>query len=125
MASMTPEGRVKEQVKKQLKEFGHDIYYFFPATGGYGRNGVPDIIGCLKGNFFAIECKAGRRTTTALQDIEIATIKQAGGSVWVLNEFTVQHLSMLLRSLLNNTKGSTEIIYAADVADHLTKYSIG
>jgi Holliday junction resolvase len=104
MASMTPERRVKEQVKKQLKEFGQDIYYFFPATGGYGRNGVPDIIGCLKGNFFAIECKAGRGTTTALQDIEIAKIKQAGGSVWVLNEFTVQHLSMLLRSLQPNNE---------------------
>jgi len=41
----TPEKKVKEKVVKYLKEYGKDIYYFFPATGGYGRSGVPDIVG--------------------------------------------------------------------------------
>lgn len=109
---MTPERKVKEQVKKQLKQFEPNIYYFFPATGGYGRNGVPDIVGCLNGRFFSIECKAGRGRTTALQDKELASIKQAGGSAWVLNELTVQHLDLLLSSLLggpNKTKDTDEI----------------
>lgn len=34
---MTPEAKVKRVVTKQLKEMG--AYYFFPATGGYGRSG--------------------------------------------------------------------------------------
>ena len=38
--AMTPEKKVKQTVVKILKEIG--AYYFFPATGGYGRNGVPD-----------------------------------------------------------------------------------
>ena len=44
---MTPEAKVKRVVTKQLKEMG--AYYFFPATGGYGRSGVPDIVGCWEG----------------------------------------------------------------------------
>ena len=39
--AMTPEGKVKKKVVEQLKQLG--CYYFFPATGGYGKSGVPDI----------------------------------------------------------------------------------
>ncbi len=55
---MTPEKKVKTKVVAILKTFG--AYYFYPVTGGYGASGVPDIVGCYKGKFFAIECKAGK-----------------------------------------------------------------
>lgn len=97
--AMTPEKRVKQQVVKQLKEFGGDVYYFFPATGGYGKSGVPDIMGCYKGLLFAIECKAGKNTTTALQEKEIAAIRVAGGVAWVVNEQNVDSVSAAVRSL--------------------------
>ena len=80
----TPEKKVKEKVVKVLKEMG--AYYFYPFTGGYGRSGVPDIIGCYKGRFFGIECKAGKNKTTALQDREISLIHNAEGVAWVVNE---------------------------------------
>ena len=48
----TPEAKVKQQAVKVLKELG--VYYFFPATHGYGRSGIPDIICCFKGKFIAI-----------------------------------------------------------------------
>ena len=35
---MTPEAKVKRVITKQLKEMG--AYYFYPATGGYGRSGL-------------------------------------------------------------------------------------
>ena len=60
---MTPEAKVKKAVKKMLDDRG--AYYFMPATGGYGRSGVPDIVGCHKGIFFGIECKAGDNQPTA------------------------------------------------------------
>ena len=44
--AMTPEGKVKKRVVEQLKALG--CYYFFPATGGYGKSGVPDIVGVLQ-----------------------------------------------------------------------------
>jgi Holliday junction resolvase len=83
MAS-TPEGKVKAQVRRILDERG--VYYFCPATGGYGRSGVPDIIGCCHGVFFAIECKAGKGQTTALQERELRRIADAGGTALVIYE---------------------------------------
>ena len=82
--AMTPEGRVKKKVVDILKAAG--AYYFFPATGGYGRSGVPDIIVCFKGRFIGIECKAGDNTPTALQQRELMRILDAGGSAFVVNE---------------------------------------
>ena len=52
---MTPEAKVKKAVKKMLDDRG--AYYFMPATGGYGRSGVPDIVGCHKGIFFGSSAK--------------------------------------------------------------------
>jgi Holliday junction resolvase len=96
---MTPEKRVKNQIVKQLKELGDRVYYFFPATGGYGRSGVPDIVGCYNGKFFAIECKAGKNTTTALQERELAAIGLAGGIPWVVNEDNMDTVGDAVRSL--------------------------
>lgn len=83
MAS-TPEVRVKRKVVAQLKSLG--AYFFYPVTGGYGGSGVPDIVGCYRGKFFAIECKAGKNKPTALQQKNIDAIAAQGGAVWVVNE---------------------------------------
>jgi len=98
--AMTPEKRVKNQVVKHLKEFGKQVYYFFPATGGYGRSGVPDIVGCYNGKFFAIECKAGKNTTTKLQELELESISLAGGAAWVVNEDNVHAVPLMFRKFL-------------------------
>ena len=86
----TPEGRVKDKVTKLLKS--HNVYYFFPVTGGYGVSGIPDIICCHNGRFIAIECKAGKNKTTPLQDAHIARIRAAGGVAVVINEENVDGL---------------------------------
>ena len=78
----TPEARVKAAVVKLLR--GHNVYYFFPATAGYGRAGVPDIIACVNGFFLAIECKAGKNKVSALQAREIENIKASGGVALVI-----------------------------------------
>jgi len=88
--AQTPEGKVKAAVRKLLVEFG--IYYFSPSANGYGRAGIPDIICCFGGRFIAIECKAGKGVTTALQDRELAAIRTAGGMTMVVNETNIQEL---------------------------------
>jgi Holliday junction resolvase len=93
---MTPERKVKKQVVETLKRMGSDVYYFFPVANGYGRSGIPDIIGCYRGMFFAIECKAGKNTTTALQDKELKDIKFAQGAAWVVNEEDVHCIGALI-----------------------------
>ena len=78
------EAWVKKKVVDYLKSLG--VYYFFPVASGYMRNGVPDIVCCIKGKFIAIECKAGKNTTTAIQDKNIAQIQANGGIAMVVNE---------------------------------------
>jgi len=87
----TPEAKVKDKVVKILNKYG--VYHFFPATHGYGRSGVPDIICCFKGRFFAIECKAGNNNPTALQVREMNRIITAGGIAVVVNEENIDSLA--------------------------------
>lgn len=93
----TPEVKVKRKVVAQLKTLG--AYYFYPVTGGYGGSGVPDIVGCYKGKFFAIECKAGKNKPTPLQQKNIDTIAAQGGAVQVVNEENAQGVTDWLTSL--------------------------
>ena len=95
--AMTPEAKVKSRAKEILDKLG--AYYFMPATGGYGRSGIPDIVGCMNGVFFAIECKAGRGIPTALQEREINKIRNAGGHAWLVNETNVDQLYELVGEL--------------------------
>ena len=81
---MTPEAKVKKVVIAQLKQLG--AYYFYPVTSGYGRSGVPDVVGCYHGVFFGIECKAGKNKPTPLQDKNLKQIRDAGGLDLVVNE---------------------------------------
>ena len=90
MAS-TPEAKVKKKVTEQLKKLG--AYYFYAFTGGYGSSGVPDIIGCYRGYFFAIECKAGKNKPTALQEKQMRDIVAAGGVAIVINEENVDEVT--------------------------------
>ena len=91
---MTPEAKVKASVVKLLKK--HEVYYFFPATHGFGRSGVPDIICCFNSMFLAIECKAGKGKTTALQEKEMQRIRNAGGDTFVINEENIRSLEAYL-----------------------------
>jgi Holliday junction resolvase len=90
----TPESKVKSAVVKILKD--HGVYYFFPATHGYGRSGVPDIICCYNSLFMGIECKAGKGKTTTLQEKELSKIRDAGGITFVVNEETIEELKQYL-----------------------------
>ena len=90
----TPEKKVKMKVAEQLASLG--AYYFFPATGGFGSSGVPDIVGCLNGKFFGIECKAGSGKPTRLQQSHLEEIKLRGGFSIVVNESNVAGLRAAL-----------------------------
>lgn len=90
----TPEKKVKDKAVAQLKRLG--AYYFYPVTGGYGKSGVPDIIGCHRGRFFGIECKAGKNAPTKLQELNLKQIKDAGGIALVINEENINDVTRIL-----------------------------
>jgi Holliday junction resolvase len=98
----TPEKKVKENVVAVLRAL--DAYYFYPATGGYGRSGIPDVVACLYGQFIGIECKAGSGKTTALQERELQAIKDAGGIAIVYSEPAMSKQD--LRELLQTGEGN-------------------
>jgi len=73
-------------------------YYFYPVTGGYGASGVPDIVGCYYGRFFAFECKAGKNKPTPLQQKNIDQIQEMKGIVAVINETNQDQIRNLLEN---------------------------
>lgn len=77
--AQTPEGRVKDALRKVLKTLPHSTWHW-PATGGYGRSGVHDVVGCIRGRYVSIECKATPKDQlTALQELEVRSVTAAGG----------------------------------------------
>lgn len=82
----TPEGRVKQAVKRWLDKRG--AYWYMVVPNGYSRAGVPDFIVCLHGQFVGIETKApGKlKNTTPGQDRELAKIASAGGTSLVIDD---------------------------------------
>ncbi|MFA5567484.1 MAG: VRR-NUC domain-containing protein [Trueperaceae bacterium] len=76
---LTPESKVKAKVKAELLARG--VWFFFPVANAFGKAGIPDVVGCWRGRFVAVECKApgqlGR--LTELQKLRIEEIEQAGG----------------------------------------------
>jgi len=84
--AMTPEGKVKKQVKEYLKSIG--AWYYMPVSNGMGRVGCPDILVCYKGLFMAFETKApGKiRNVTANQQREIDDILRVNGLARVVDD---------------------------------------
>lgn len=76
----TPEGRVKDEIRKWLKEQG--AYVFSSVQMGIGSRTL-DLLVCWKGRFVAIEVKAPGKKPTKLQLQIMADISKAGGvSMW-------------------------------------------
>jgi len=91
---MTPEGKVKRKAITELQKLG--MYIFFPATGGFGRSGIPDIVCCYKGKFIGIECKTNGKKPTALQQSNLEEIVNNGGIAIVIDETSVFNLKQII-----------------------------
>ena len=88
---MTPEGKVKEKIKKWLGTLG--AWTFMPVSNGMGQHGIPDHVACIPvtitpsmvgmtiGMFAGIEAKAPdkRNTVSGHQYVQIHRIRRANG----------------------------------------------
>jgi hypothetical protein len=101
MMAMTPERRVKAKVRKVLDKLG--AYYVMPVTGGFGNSGAPDFLVCLHGRFVGVECKAGKNTTTPLQEKNLRQLSQAGGIALVVNDENVDVFETELSRMITST----------------------
>lgn len=96
----TPEKLVKNKIKVILQDGG--VYYAMPIGSGYGNAGVPDFLACVNGRFLAVEAKAGKGKTTALQDAHLEKIKAAGGVSMVVNELNLDQLKETIKWMNKN-----------------------
>ena len=87
---MTPEGKVKKEIKAWLK--GQGAYFFMPVQTGYGAATV-DFLVCLHGVFVGIETKAPGKKPTPRQELVMHAITAAGGNAYCvtsLEDFLTQ-----------------------------------
>jgi hypothetical protein len=97
MSVLTPEGRIKKQIKAILIEY--DAYFFMPAPGFTCKVGVPDFVCCLNGTFIGIEAKAGSKLPTAIQQRELDLINAAGGVALVVNADNIHAFPLILQEI--------------------------
>jgi len=100
--SATPESKVKAKIKAILAK--HGVYYAMPIGTMYGNSGVPDFLCCVAGRFLAVEAKAGKGRTTALQDKHIEQINKLGGTALTINEHNLPLLEQTITEL--QTRGA-------------------
>jgi hypothetical protein len=97
----TPEKAVKDKVVKLLKEYG--VYYFFPATHGFGVSGLFDICAMYKGHFIGIETKADcKKKPTELQSLNAKKAMDAGTAVLLIHNENVAEVTSLLEEIDND-----------------------
>lgn len=75
----------REKILTIIRKQPH-AWAFKVAAGPFQERGLPDIIGCINGRFFAIEGKVGRNTTTPSQEIVQGKIIAANGKYAVMRE---------------------------------------
>lgn len=100
----TPEGAVKERIKKVLKAAG--AYYHMPVQNGMGKPSL-DFICCHNGRFLAIEAKTEKGDLTLRQKMTMDEMQKARAVVLVIRGLTDLEGFALLEAFLNVREGET------------------
>lgn len=89
---MTPEGKVKAAVKREIAKFGKRVYTHWPVQTGFGAPTL-DCIGAIRsalvrraGVAFAVETKAPGQHLTARQELTKEHMEAGGICVFVVGE---------------------------------------
>lgn len=76
---MVKESLVQKTLIDLIRQEFPDIYLIKIHQSRFSHAGIPDLLGCLRGRFFAIEVKTFTGKATALQMRELRFIDNAGG----------------------------------------------
>lgn len=105
---MTPEGKVKVQVKKVLAQY-EDLWQHWAVQNGMGTPTL-DCTGWYRGHAFAIETKAPGNEPTPRQIITIGLMEKAGAKVFVIDgEIGCEDLDLYLCRLSTGYSQSTTV----------------
>ena len=74
---------IVQSILRYLKAMPH-CFAWKTHGGMYGTAGIPDIIACIDGSFFAFEVKTATGKVTALQKATLQKILASGGTAAVV-----------------------------------------
>lgn len=96
----TPEGKVKRKLDEWLDINMPGHWRVKPRGGPFGKAGCPDVLICWRGIFIAIEVKSEEGEVSALQMMNLKTIKIAGGISAVLRGYDKLRLNAIKNAAL-------------------------
>lgn len=73
-----PESKIVDCIRAYLRSRPH-TWHFKVGVAGWQVSGLPDLIGCADGRFFAFEVKRPGREATPLQGATLRAIQRANG----------------------------------------------
>lgn len=76
------EQAVQHEIMAYLNEIGFAASYF---GGPYSKVGMPDILACVGGQFFAFEVKLPGKLPSVIQTVRLEQISGAGGHATVVH----------------------------------------
>lgn len=82
---MTSEADVVRHLMTTLSKIP-GVFCFRTHGGAFQMKGTPDVVGCARGVFFAIEVKKGNGKATPAQLFILSKIEEAGGKTFVTND---------------------------------------
>ena len=95
---MTPEGKVKQKVKKMLASIP-GLYAHWPVQNGMGSPTL-DCIACCRGRYVGIETKAVGKKLTPRQELTMNAMIDANANVFVLDtDQSIEECRVFLESL--------------------------
>lgn len=74
-----PESRLQRRIRKALEEEFPQSFWIKIWSGPFQVAGFPDLLGCVKGRFIALEVKMPGEEPSAIQRHMMKLIKRAGG----------------------------------------------
>lgn len=120
--SATPEGRVKNELKRYLDSKGESLHALWPVQNGMGTPAL-DVHVCFKGKYIGIECKAPGKNMTPRQVVTATKMHKAGAIVllfdgsdesWRNLMSTLEHIEdqynrLALKQVLDNKIAPTNL----------------
>lgn len=80
-----PESRLQLKIQRRLKRTFKKSFWFKVHGGPYQEAGIPDLLGCVRGKFIALEVKMpDGEEPTDLQTQQMIRIRQAKGCATVV-----------------------------------------
>lgn len=91
----------ESKIQKDIINYLDSVHVYSAKSVQNTRSGIPDILCCVNGLFFAFEVKKSSKAKPSdLQEVNIAHIKHAEGKAYVVS--SVKQVELHIRPYLNN-----------------------